>query len=176
MEMQGGGVTRTGGSWSAKYGNTIRDWDIAPSEEYFRELFRVSQNQIIWGGNYFSLPPTRCFLIWRKLSISDAFSMAMAEYAWASFDDNAKVFEYAPQGKPDDRRVHPCQKPTALYSWIFQRYAKPTDKILDTHLGSGSSAIAASCMDLQFTGIEINPTYFDAAKERLIKHKTLTLF
>lgn len=128
------------------------------------------------GGDYFSLPPTRCFLVWRKLSISEAFSMAMAEYAWTSFDGNAKVFEYAPQGKANDPRIHPCQKPIALYSWIFQRYAKPTDKILDTHLGSGSSAIAASSMNLQFTGIEISSTYFKAARERLIKHKTLTLF
>ena len=83
-------------------------WDVAPGKEVFAELFRVSRNQIIWGGNYFELPPTRCFLIWRKLSISESFTMAMAEYAWTSFNDNAKVFECAPQGKSSDPRFHPC--------------------------------------------------------------------
>lgn len=86
----------------------IISWDVAPDKTYFDELFRVSKNQIIWGGNYFDLPPTRCFLIWKKLTISESFSMAMAEYAWTSFNDNAKVFECAPQGKPGDSRFHPC--------------------------------------------------------------------
>lgn len=114
------GVGRTGGTWAAKYGTTIRDWDIAPSDEYFKELFRVSRNQIVWGGNYFNLPPTRCFLIWRKLSISENFTMAMAEYAWTSFDGNAKVFDCAPQGKKNDPRIHPCQKPIALYNGYWR--------------------------------------------------------
>ena len=89
-------------------GKKIIAWDVAPGEEYFQELFRVSRNQIIWGGNYFDLPPTRCFLVWRKLTISENFSMAMAEYAWTSFNSNAKVFECAPQGKAGDTRFHPC--------------------------------------------------------------------
>ena len=89
-------------------GKKIIAWDAAPGEEYFKELFRVSRNQIIWGGNYFDLPPTRCFLVWRKLTISENFSMAMAEYAWTSFNSNAKVFECAPQGKAGDTRFHPC--------------------------------------------------------------------
>ena len=91
-----------------------RRWDTAPTEEYFKELRRVSENQIIWGGNYFPLPPTRCFLIWRKLTISENFTMAMAEYAWTSFNSNAKVFEFAPQGKAGDTRFHPTQKPVEL--------------------------------------------------------------
>jgi site-specific DNA-methyltransferase (adenine-specific) len=85
-------------------------WDVAPGQEYFDELFRVSRNQIIWGGNYFKLPPTRCFLVWRKLTLSENFTMAMAEYAWTSFNGNAKVFDAMPQGKPGDR-FHPTQKP-----------------------------------------------------------------
>jgi len=89
-------------------------WDVAPEKEYFDELFRVSRNQIIWGGNYFSLPPTRCFLIWRKLTISETFTMAMAEYAWTSFNSNAKVFECAPQGRPGEKRFHPCLPPNEL--------------------------------------------------------------
>lgn len=149
-------------------------WDIAPGKEYFDELFRISRNQIIWGGNYFELPPTRCFLVWRKLTISENFSMAMAEYAWTSFNTNAKVFECAPQGKKDDVRFHPTQKPIELYDWIFAKYAKQGDKILDTHLGSGSSRIAAYKAGLDFVGCEINETYFKLAEERFEKFTSQT--
>lgn len=148
----------------------IISWDVAPKQEYFAELFRVSRNQVIWGGNYFPLPPTRCFLIWRKLTISESFSMAMAEYAWTSFNSNAKVFEYAPQGKIGDQRFHPTQKPVALYEWVFKLYAEPGMKVLDTHLGSGSSRIAAYDAGLDFVGCEIDKTYFDLQEERFRKH------
>lgn len=141
-------------------------WDTAPKQEYFDELFRVSRNQIIWGGNYFRLPPTRCFLVWKKLTISENFTMAMAEYAWTSFNSNAKIFEFAPQGKKEDPRFHPTQKPVALYRWIFQHYAKAGDKILDTHLGSGSSRIAAYEAGLDFVGCEIDKKYFEKQEER----------
>ena len=144
-------------------------WDTAPEREYFEQLFRVSREQIIWGGNYFELPPTRCFLVWRKLTISEAFTMAMAEYAWTSFNSNAKVFEFAPQGKPGDR-FHPTQKPIELYAWIYKLYAKPGMKILDTHLGSGSSRIAAYNAGLDFVGYEIDETYFKLQEERFAKH------
>jgi site-specific DNA-methyltransferase (adenine-specific) len=142
-------------------------WDVAPGKAYFDELFRVSRNQIIWGGNYFSLPPARCFIVWRKLTISENFSMAMAEYAWTSLDGNAKVFECAPQGKANEKRIHACQKPVALYTWLLQRYAKSGDKILDTHVGSASSLIACHRAGLEYWGFEIDKTYFDAAKARL---------
>lgn len=142
-------------------------WDVAPGPEYFEELFRISKNQIIWGGNYFPLPPTRCFLIWRKLTISENFTMAMAEYAWTSFDENAKVFDYAPQ---DSKRFHPTQKPKALYDWIFGKYAKPGMKVLDTHLGSGSSRLAAYDAGLDFVGYEIDKVYFDKQEERFNAH------
>lgn len=144
----------------------IITWDVAPGEEYFKELFRVSRNQIIWGGNYFYLPPTRCFLIWRKLTISESFSMAMAEYAWTSFNDNAKVFEYAPQGKGNER-FHPTQKPVALYEWILNKYAKEGDVILDTHVGSASSLVACHRTGHKFVGFEIDETYYKLAKKRL---------
>lgn len=167
-------ATRTGGTWATKYrrnggifSKDIRCWDVAPPAEYFRELARVSKNQIIWGGNYFDLPPTRCFLIWRKLTISDSFTMAMAEYAWTSFNANAKCFEYPPQ---DSSRFHPTQKPVALYRWIYKHYAKPGDKILDTHLGSGSSRIAAYDAGLDFVGCEIDKEYFDKQEERFAAH------
>ena len=147
----------------------IRHWDVAPTKEYFQELARVSKNQIIWGGNYFDLPPTRCFLIWRKLSISENFTMAMAEYAWTSFNDNAKVFEHVPQGDKNDERFHPTQKPVALYEWIYKLYAKKGDKILDTHMGSGSSRIAAYHMGLDYVGCEIDKVYFDLQEKRFAK-------
>ena len=159
--------------WFTKYNQKLSgktkniDWDIAPPPEYFNELARISKNQIIWGGNYFALPPTRCFLIWRKLTISENFTMAMAEYAWTSFNSNAKIFDYAPQ---DSARFHPTQKPVALYSWIFQHYAKHGDKILDTHLGSGSSRIAAYDAGLDFVGYEIDKEYFDKQEERFKEH------
>lgn len=165
-----GTITRTGGSWSKKYQGTkseITTWDIAPTEEYFKELMRVSKNQIIWGGNYFQLPPARCFLIWRKLSISENFSMAMVEYAWTSFNKNAKIFDYTPQ---DSARFHPTQKPVSLYRWIFQNYAESGYKILDTHLGSGSSRIAAYDAGLDFVGYEIDKEYFDKQEERFAAH------
>lgn len=166
----GGSVERTGGTWAAKYGTSIRNWDIAPSDEYFKELFRVSRNQIIWGGNYFNLPPTRCFLIWQK-HIPENFTMAMCEYAWTSFDANAKLFKYSSVGKKNDPRIHPCQKPIALYRWILERYAKEGDKILDTHLGSASSAIAAWELDFDFTGIEIDNDYYESAVKRFENYK-----
>lgn len=166
VSVEGSTATRTGGTWATKYGKKIIGWDVAPGEEYFKELFRVSKNQIIWGGNYFSLPPTRCFLVWRKLTISESFTMAMAEYAWTSFNGNAKVFECAPQGASKDPRFHPTQKPVALYTWVFKQFAKPGDRVLDTHLGSGSSRIAAYGLDLDFTGIEIDKEYFEKSVER----------
>lgn len=188
-------ATRTGGTWAEKYKGTqisvhrsnkpggthknydvgadIRHWDVAPPPEYFEQLFRVSKNQIIWGGNYFCLPPTRCFLVWRKLSISENFTMAMCEYAWTSFNDNAKVFEHVPQGKD---RIHPCEKPVALYEWIYSRYAKEDDKILDTHLGSGTSRIAAYNLGFDFVGYEIDKVYFDLQEERFKRHSAQVTF
>jgi len=139
-------------------------WDRAPPPEYFKELFRVSKHQVIWGGNYFALPPSRNFLIWRKLTISESFSMAMAEYAWTSFPGNAKVFECAPQ---DPTRFHPTQKPVALYRWILSMFAMPGDNILDTHFGSGSCIVACAELGYKATGCEINQEYFDKAIIRI---------
>lgn len=165
---------RRGGAWAGKYGNDINHWDIAPPPEYFEELARVSKNQIIWGGNYFDLPPTRCFLIWEKLTISENFTMAMCEYAWTSFNENAKLFKYQPQ---DKARFHPTQKPVALYEWILSRYAKPGDKILDTHAGSASSLVACHNMGYDFLGCEIDAGYYQLANERLLAaQQQLTLF
>jgi site-specific DNA-methyltransferase (adenine-specific) len=107
--------------------------------------------------------------VWRKLTISEKFTMAMAEYAWTSFNSNAKVFEHVPQDNTG-QRFHPTQKPVALYAWIFSNYAKPGDKILDTHLGSGSSRIAAYDAGLDFVGYEIDKEYFEKEEERFERH------
>ena len=170
-------ICRTGGSWSKKYQKggiferDIRTWDIAPDAAYFDELGRVSKNQIIWGGNYFDLPPTRCFLVWQKLTISEKFSMAMCEYAWTSFNDNAKLFACAPQGTAKEKRFHPTQKPIALYTWILNLYAKPGYKILDTHVGSASSLIACYRAGLEYWGFETHKGYYQKATERLETEK-----
>lgn len=144
-----------------------KGWDTAPPPEYFKELFRVSKKAIIWGGNYFDLPPSRCFIVWDK-GISEDFSLAMCEMAWCSFDGLAKIVRIVVP--KDGSKIHPTQKPVALYRWIFSRYAKPGDKILDTHLGSGSSRIAAYDAGLDFVGYEIDKTYFDLQEERFAKH------
>ena len=162
-------VERTGGTWAAKFGKKIIAWDVAPEKEYFDQLFRISRNQIIWGGNYFALPPTRCFLIWRKTNIPvEGFSMAAAEYAWTSYNQNALVFEFNSTNQPG--RFHPTQKPIELYEWIYKHFAHKGDKILDTHLGSGSSRIAAYDAGLDFVGYEIDKTYFDLEEQRFEKH------
>ena len=166
-------IERTGGSWRKKYqrDNSIKDWDFAPKKEYFKELFRVSKNQIIWGGNYFDLPPTRCFLIWEKLSISESFSMAMAEFAWSSLNDNAKIFKHRPQR---ENGIHPTQKPVALYKWILDRYAKPNDKIFDSHLGSGSIAIACHDYGFELDGCELDTEYYEKGIKRVQNHISQT--
>ena len=109
--------------------------------------------------------------MWRKLTISESFSMAMAEYAWTSFTGNAKVFEAAPQGTKQEQRFHPTAKPVKLYQWLLDLYAKPGMKILDTHVGSASSLIACHRAGLQYWGFEIDPTYYAKASERLEKEK-----
>jgi len=143
-----------------------KDWDKVPPTEYFNELMRVSKNQIIWGGNYFNLPPTRCFIVWDKI-ISDDFSLAMAELAWTSFDKLAKIIKLQ---VPKDGKIHPTQKPVALYDWILKNYAKDGDTILDTHLGSQSSRIAAHKAGLHFTGFELDEDYFKDGNKRFDRH------
>jgi site-specific DNA-methyltransferase (adenine-specific) len=159
------GMGRRKGDAKAKY--KVGDWDSCiPNEFYFKELFRVSKQQIIWGGNYFTLPPSKCFLIWDKM-FSNEVSFSAAEYAWASFDEMASIFKYHP-GQPG--RIHPTQKPVALYKWLLTNYAKPGDKILDTHLGSGSSRIAAFDMGFDFWGYELDADYFAAMEARFKEH------
>lgn len=171
------GINKSGRLTKEK-GRSYKSWDIkTPDEQYFKELFRVSKNQIIWGGNYFLLPQNRCFLIWDKVQPED-LSFAMCEYAWTSFDESAKIFRYSVQKHTlNENKIHPTQKPVALYKWILKKYAKEGQAILDTHLGSGSSAIAAHDGGFEFTGIELDEEYYEAAKERIILYqRQLNLF
>ena len=156
--------------------NTKNVWDNQiPSDEYFKELFRVSKNQIIWGGNYFNLPPTKCFLIWDKKQPED-ISFASCEFAWTSFNTVVKTFYYSPFADRD-KRIHTTQKPVALYEWILSRYAKEGDIILDTHVGSASSLIACHNMGFKYIGFEKDKHYYDLANKRLQEHKSqLTVF
>ena len=148
-------------------------WDYEkPPAEYFAELRRVSVNQIIFGGNYFNLGPTRCVICWDKCQPWENFSQW--EMAWTSFDSPAALFRYSNTGgniKTFDAKIHPTQKPTALYQWLLKRYAKPGDRILDTHGGSMSIAIACDIMGLDLDLYEIDKDYFEAGKARLERHQ-----
>ena len=142
------------------------EWDNEiPNNKYFEELKRLSKNQIIWGGNYFPLPPTRCIICWDKMQPWENFSQI--ELAWTSFDNPAQIFKY------DNRtggKIHPTQKPIKLYKWLLDKYAKQGDKILDTHLGSGSIAIACHDYGFELTACELDKEYYDAAKKRFLNH------
>ena len=146
------------------------NWDETPPDDnYFVELRRVSANQIIWGANYFTMPPTKCFIIWRKPQISEGVSFSMCEYAWASFDTTSK--EWIGMSAEYDR-IHPTQKPVKLYEWLLGNYAKQGDKILDTHVGSASSLIACDKLGFDYIGCELDTDYFNAATERLESAKS----
>ena len=154
-----------------------KGWDNSiPSEEYFKELFRVSQNQVIWGGNYFLkyLDNTKCFLIWDKL-IGEGMSFADAELAWTSFQKPTRIKKMSNHNK--EGKIHPTQKPVALYEWLLNNYAKQGDKILDTHVGSASSLIACHNLGFDYVGFELDPDYYNQATKRLEQHKSqLNLF
>ena len=151
---------------------SMKSLEGRPQKEYFDELIRVSKNQIIWGANNFQLPQFMGFIVWKKLTISEEFTMSMAEIASLSngLGTTSKIFEYAPQGKKDDPRIHPTQKPVALYKWLLDKYAKQGDKILDTHLGSGSIAIACHDYGFELTACELDKEYYDKAIQRIKNH------
>jgi site-specific DNA-methyltransferase (adenine-specific) len=170
----GKSVVNSGGRFK-KYQNNNGNWDMEiPTDEYFEELFRISKEQIIFGGNYFDLPKNKCFIVWDKKQ-PQGISFAMAEYAWSSFDKVAQIFSLRSQGQ--EQRFHPTQKPVKLYEWLLMNYAKEGDKILDTHLGSGSIALACHNLKFDLTGCELDKEYYDAAMLRLKRHQQqLTMF
>ena len=147
---------------------SVENWDIKPNPEYFVELERVSKNQIIWGGNYFDLKGSRGFVIWDKEQPFENFSAA--EYAWMSFQTVSKIFRLPATRTKDEVKIHPTQKPILLYKWLLDKYAKEGDKILDTHLGSGSIAIACHDYGFDLTACELDKEYFDKAMQRINNH------
>lgn len=162
------GKISKGGTWAAKYKGFDGALGGVPTKEYFDELFRISKSQVVWGGNYFVnfLYPSRCWLVWDKKARMR--TLADCEIAWTSFDKNTKIFTHV--RNTSEKRIHICQKPIKLYEWIYTNYSKEGDMILDTHMGSGSSAIAANNTKRSYVGIEINHDYYESAKKRIISH------
>jgi len=172
------GTRRKSGNGAAcKSAFTEKDWDSKiPPPDYFKELFRVSKNQIIWGANYMveHLPNSQGWIVWNKDNGTTNF--ADCEIAFTSFDSATRMFTFTWNGmlqgdmKNKEVRLHPTQKPAALYKWILDKYAKPNDKILDTHLGSGSIAIACHDYGFELTACELDKEYYDKAIERIKNH------
>ena len=179
MNYTRSGAVRTRGNAAAKRRDyrKLSQWDIRPNKQYFDELFRVSNKQIIFGGNYFSdyLKPSKSFLVWDKRCIDSMTNdFADCELAWMSNGMGvARMFRYQWNGmiqgnmKEKEERFHPTQKPVALYRWILKNYARGGDKILDTHVGSGSSLIACEELGFDYVGFEIDAEYYRLARERL---------
>jgi site-specific DNA-methyltransferase (adenine-specific) len=150
------------------------EWDVKPNDEYFKELFRVSKNQIIWGGNYFGhiwarCAYNKCFLIWDKNQPETLNNFSMAEMAWTSLDKPSKIFRYSV--RKNRNKIHPTQKPIELYEWILRLFAKEGDKILDTHLGSGTIAVACDNMGFDLIACEISSDYYEKAIQHIKKYK-----
>tara|TARA_R110000868_G_scaffold200501_1_gene447882 strand:+ start:117 stop:755 length:639 start_codon:yes stop_codon:yes gene_type:complete len=168
----GAGVSKTGGpskhnSMSRLKASTLIYKDVKPNRVYFDELFRVSKNQIIWGGNYMieNLLNTRCFVVWDKMTYIP--SMSQIEMAWTSFNTHSQLVKI---NSNQEGRIHISQKPTKLYKWLLDKYAKDGDKILDTHLGSGSIALACHDYGFELTACELDAEYYEKAVERIKNH------
>jgi site-specific DNA-methyltransferase (adenine-specific) len=168
-------------------GNKIhaeKDWDNSiPPAEYFQQLMRVSENQIIWGGNYFTehLRPVKAWIFWdKKETKTQGSNFSDGELAWTSFNKVTRLFQYGWIGidycNKKESKIHPTQKPVRLYDWLLQNYAKPDMRILDTHLGSGSSAIAAHYGGFDFVGCELDKHYFEASQERFKRETSQIAF
>lgn len=168
VRLKKGRLNSGGGKLKNRLLNTSSiGWDDAvPTQEYFSELSRVSKNQIIFGGNYFHLGPTRCVICWDKCQPWENFSQW--EMAWTSFDSPAALFSYSNTGGNQEKKIHPTQKPIKLYEWLLSRFAKAGDKILDTHLGSASSVIAAQNLGFEIIGTELDEVYFGNLVNRVV--------
>lgn len=169
--------TKRGGDYKFNM-EEYSQWDVKPNDKYFEELFRVSKNQIIWGGNYFGKLWTRSeynkgFIIWDKNQPETLNNFSMAEMAWSSLDKPSKIFRYSV--RKNRNKTHPTQKPVELYDWLLKMYASQGDKILDTHLGSGSSRIAADQMGFDFYATELDKDYFYAQEKRFSQYKSQTV-
>jgi len=154
-------------------------WDIKPDDKFFKELIRVSKHQIIWGGNYFGYLWTqnkynRCFVIWDKNQPESLNNFSMAELAWTSIDKPSKIFRYSV--RKNRNKTHPTQKPVELYEWLLKMFAKTGDKILDTHLGSGTIAVACCNAGYDLTACEIDKNYYNKALVKIKESCPKSLF
>ena len=170
------GIGMAGGKWGnskTDFKNFAGNDESIPQPEYYEQLIRVSKNYIVWGGNYMTeyLPPKPCFIVWDKVQPQD-FTMAMAELAITSFNSPAKIFKQRIVGANKNGKIHPTQKPVKLYEWLLMNYAKEGDKILDTHLGSGSIAIACHNLGYDLTACELDKEYYEAAIKRIKEHQS----
>jgi len=166
-----------GGGLAKKIDYAKKDWDKnAPTEEYFNQLERVSKNQIIWGANHFRARNSSCWIVWDK--VNGASDFADAELAYTTFTSAVRIFRFKWAGmlqgdmKNKEYRIHPTQKPVKLYEWLLMNYANEGDRILDTHLGSGSIAIACHNLGFDLVGCELDTDYFNAAQKRLKQHQS----
>lgn len=153
--------------------NNSHEWNIKPDAAYFEELFRISKNQIIWGYNFFQLPQTASVIVWNKMQRN--FSFGDGELAWCSIGKKMKIFDLSRAEAVREKRIHITQKPVKLYNWLLANYAKPGDKIFDSHGGSFSLAVACLYAGFEFDGCEIDEDYFNAAVNRLENHNQLYL-
>ena len=162
----------TSGGWHNMVHSGAEKWDIVPEQAYFDELFRVSENQIIWGGNFFSLPLCKQPIAWDKIRPNQK-NASEWEYAWSSFVGRARMFSFCANGGflLKQPRINPCQKPVPLYKWILSNWAKPGDTILDTHGGSMSIAIACWDAGYDLDLWELDEDYYAAGVARFEKHK-----
>jgi site-specific DNA-methyltransferase (adenine-specific) len=170
------GSIKTTSTHGGRKAHDFKGWDVTPKGHYFDELFRVSKNQIIWGANYFTrfLPASMGWIVWDK---GQRICNSDGELAYSSFNQALRFVEYNRVELLLEGTIHPTQKPIKLYKWLLKNYAKTGDKILDTHLGSGSSRIAADQMGFDFTGYELDKDYFDASVKRFNQYKSqLTIF
>jgi site-specific DNA-methyltransferase (adenine-specific) len=174
-DLYNGSSRFSGNGWNNKiWGEKVQNWNVnqMPGPDYFVELSRVAKHRIIWGGNYFPLPPSSAWLVWDKMQRE--FSLADGELAWTSFNSATRIFSFSraqamqSHGK---NKFHPTAKPVELYKWIIKNYCKPGWRIIDTHAGSASSLIAAYEFGLDYVGCELDPDYYKAACERVEKHK-----
>jgi len=176
--LQGGRSAKNGWNQNIDWDKCNNGWNlIVPGSEYFTELQRVSKNQIVWGGNYFAnlLPNSQCWIIWDKGQRE--FSLADGELAWTSFDQAVRIKTIHRAEANQEDKYHPTQKPIKLYKWLLKNYAKPGDKIMDSHVGSGSSRIAAFDGGFEYVGYELDVDYFNAQEKRFNAHKSqLKLF
>ena len=162
-------IGRRKGDKKSDYHKFHGDDSSIPNREYFEELFRVSKNQIVWGGNYMTefLNPSPCWLLWDK-GFSENITFAQFEMAWTSFSSSTKKYDF--NAASNRNRIHPTEKPTDLYRWVIQKYAKKGDKIIDTHGGSMSIAIACDLEGFDLDICEIDKDYFNAGKKRFEDH------